>query len=229
MLAVSSAETLVRIDTPAGLVVARARCEDGRVRSVAFRNVPSFVLALDEEVEVQGIGTVHYDLAFGGAFYAFVRAEEYGLSLAPDSYRALIEAGMAIKSAVTASRPVEHPCEGDLSFLYGTIFVGPAEGAGAHSRNVCVFAEGEVDRSPTGTGVSARAAILHARGELGLGEPITVESLIGTRFRVTALEETSFGPHDAVIPEVEGSAHITGEHRFVIDPEDPLQKGFILR
>jgi trans-L-3-hydroxyproline dehydratase len=229
MLAISGPETEVSIDTPAGLVTARARCEEGRVRSVAFRNVPSFVLALDEEVEVEGVGTVRYDLAFGGAFYAFVRAEELGLSLAPDSSQALIEAGMSIKRAVMASRPIEHPFEAELSFLYGTIIVGPVDDAGVHSRNVCVFAEGEVDRSPTGTGVSARAAILHARGELGLGEPITVESLIGTRFQVAAAEETSFGPHAAVIPEVEGSAHITGTHRFLIDPEDPLREGFILR
>jgi trans-L-3-hydroxyproline dehydratase len=229
MLPTSGLETVVGIDTPAGLVEARARCEDGSVRSVAFRNVPSFAVALDEEVEVTGLGNVRYDLAFGGAFYAFVRAEEVGLSLVPDSYHTLIEAGMAIKRAVAASRPIEHPFEQELSFLYGTIFVGPPEDPGSHSRNVCIFAEGEVDRSPTGTGVSARAAIHHARGELGFGQPITVERLIGTRFRVTAPEETTFGPHPAVIPEVEGSAHITGTHRFLIDPDDPLRGGFILR
>jgi trans-L-3-hydroxyproline dehydratase len=229
MLPLTGSETVVRIDTPAGLVQARARSDAGRVRSVAFRNVPSFVLSLDEEVTVEGLGAVRYDLAFGGAFYACVDAAALGLRLEPDGYRNLIEIGMAIKRAIMASRTVEHPFEDDLGFLYGTIFVGPPEGSGAHSRNVCIFAEGEVDRSPTGTGVSARAAIHHARGELGLGEPITVESLIGSTFRVVVLSETTFGPHPAVIPEVEGSAHITGTHRFLIDPEDPLREGFILR
>jgi trans-L-3-hydroxyproline dehydratase len=228
-LPITGTRTVVRIDTPAGLVEARARCEGARVRSVAFRNVPSFVVGLDEEVGVTGFGTVRYDLAFGGAFYAFLQAEELGLELVPDRYRQLIEAGMAIKQAVMATRPVEHPFEDDLSFLYGTILVGPAESADAHSRNVCIFAEGEVDRSPTGTGVSARAAIHHARGELELGDPITIESLIGSRFRVTAVDQTSFGPHPAIVPEVEGSAHITGTHRFLIDPDDPLREGFVLR
>ena len=217
------------IDTPAGLVTARATVEDGRVRRVRFENVPSFVLALDETVEVPGLGPVRYDLAFGGAFYAFVRAEDLGLTLAPAGFRAIIEAGMGVKRAVMAARPVPHPFEEDLSFLYGTIIVGPPVSPGSHSRNVCVFAEGEVDRSPTGTGVSARLAIHHARGEIRTGERITIESILGTTFAGRVAGETTFGPHAAVIPEVEGSAFITGRHEFLIDPDDPLREGFILR
>jgi trans-L-3-hydroxyproline dehydratase len=136
---------------------------------------------------------------------------------------------MAIKRAVMASRPIAHPFEEDLSFLYGTIFIGPPLGEGAHSRNVCIFADGEVDRCPTGTGVGGRLAIHYARGEVGLDQPIVIESIIGSRFTGRIVETTTFGPYPAVIPEVEGSAHITGRHEFLIDPADPLRDGFILR
>jgi trans-L-3-hydroxyproline dehydratase len=229
LLPMTAPQTMVKIDTPAGLVTAHARVAEGRVQSVAFHNVPSFVLALDETVEVPGLGQVRYDIAFGGAFYAFVQAEDVGLTCTPDDFRSLIEKGMAIKRAVMAKRPVPHPFEQDLSFLYGTIFVGPPLGEGAHSRNVCIFAEGEVDRCPTGTGVSARLAIHHARGEIDVDEPMVVESIIGTRFTGRIVEPTPFGPYRAVIPEIEGSAHITGRHVFLVDPDDPLRDGFILR
>ncbi len=221
--------TELGIDTPAGLVKSFARVDGGRVRSVYFRNVPSYVVALDDWVEVPGLGRVRYDLAFGGAYYALVDAEDVGLNCAPKDFRALIECGMSIKRAVASSLEIRHPFDDDLGFLYGTIFVGPAQSAGAHSRNVCVFAEGEVDRSPTGTGVSARAAIHYARGELQVGDAIVIESIIGTRFRVMVAESTTFGPHEAVIPEVEGQAFITGKHEFLIDPDDPLRRGFVLR
>lgn len=221
-------ETTLKIDTPAGLVIAHAAVTAGRVERVRFQNVPSFVLALDEIVDVPGLGRVHYDLAFGGAFYAYVRAETLGLNCTPEDYRPLIEKGMAIKRAVMAARPIPHPFEADLSFLYGTIFVGPAL-AGGHSRNVCVFAEGEVDRSPTGTGVSGRLALHYARGEIELNQPIAIESIIGSRFTGRVLETTTFGPYPAVIPEVTGTANITGRHEFFIDPADPLRDGFILR
>ncbi len=222
-------ETTLKIDTPAGLVIAQARVVEGRVRSVRFQNVPAFVLALDETVEAPGLGRVRYDLAFGGAFYAYVQAADVGLTCTPEHYRPLIEKGRAIKRAIMDSRFVPHPFEADLSFLYGTIFIGPALGEGAHSRNVCVFAEGEVDRSPTGTGVSGRLAIHYARGEIGLDQPIVVESIIGSRFTGRVVETTTFGPYPAIIPEVEGTAHITGRHEFLIDPDDPLREGFILR
>jgi proline racemase len=130
---------------------------------------------------------------------------------------------------VISSRPIPHPFEQDLSFLYGTIFVGPAFREGVHSRNVCIFAGGEVDRCPTGTGVSARLAIHHARGEIDVGETMVVESIIGTTFAGRVAATTTFGPYAAVVPEIEGAAHITGRHEFFIDPADPLRDGFILR
>jgi proline racemase len=229
ILAMRAPETTIKIDTPAGLVTAHARVRDGRVSSVYFHNVPSFVVALDEEVEVPELGRVHYDLAFGGAFYAYVQAEDVGLTCTPKDFRALIERGMQIKRAVMNSRAVPHPFEEDLSFLYGTIFIGKPHSSDAHSSNVCIFAEGEVDRSPTGTGVSGRLAIHHARGELKIGEPIKIESIIGSHFSGRVVEETSFGKYPAIIPEVEGTAHIVGRNEFFIDPDDPLKFGFLLR
>jgi trans-L-3-hydroxyproline dehydratase len=193
---------------------------------VAFENVPSFALALDQEVDVPGLGRVRYDLAFGGAFYAYVRAADIGVELVPGEVPRLIERGMAIKRAVASSRAIAHPLEPDLGYLYGTIFVGPARAAGLHSRNVCIFADGEVDRSPTGTGVSGRLAIHHARGELGIGQRIEIESIAGTRFAGRVVSLAAVGPHAAVVAEIEGTAHITGRHEFLIDPDDPLGHGF---
>ncbi|GMV06645.1 MAG: proline racemase [Gemmatimonadota bacterium] len=219
----------VGIDTPAGFVEAWGEVTGGRVRRVSFVNVPSFVAARDREVDVPGLGTVGYDVAFGGAFYAFVDAEALGLRLAREETEALIRVGRAIKAAVAAAGQPVHPDDPDLSFLYGTIFVGPPHDPGHHSRNVCVFADGEVDRSPTGTGVSARLALHHARGELAGGEVIRVESLLGTTFDGEVVGTARVGPHDAVIPRVSGSAHLTGRSEFFLDPDDPLGEGFLLR
>lgn len=219
----------IRIDAPAGRVTAKARMERGTVRSVAFENVPSFVVELDAAVGVPGLGEVRYDLAFGGAFYAYVDAVPFGLDLSRAGYRAIIDAGMRIKRAVMASREISHPTEPELGFLYGTIFHGPARDAGGTLRNVCVFAEGEVDRSPTGTGVSGRVAIEHARARMRAGDEIVVESIVGTRFVGRLARATRFGPYAAIVPEVEGSAWITGRHEFLVAPDDPLAEGFILR
>jgi len=222
-------ETTIRIDAPAGLVTAHARIAEEKIQSIFFENVPSFVLALDEVIEVPGIGSVSYDIAFGGAFYAYVQAASIGLTCTPQDFPNLVQKGMAIKRAIMANREIPHPFEADLSLLYGTIFTGPAESPDADSRHVCIFAEGEVDRSPTGTGVSGRLAIHYARRQVNIGQNITIESIIGTRFSGRIIRETTFGPHAAVIPQVEGTAYITGRHEFLIDPDDPLKEGFILR
>lgn len=229
LVAATAPETRIRIDTPAGPVTAIVQSSDEGVGPVAFDNVPAWVVDLDRTVQVPGLGSVTYDLAFGGAYYAYVSAAELGLRCDPHDTRAMIDAGRAIKRAVTSQRAIEHPFEPDLGFLYGTIFIGPPEETDSHSRNVCVFADGEVDRSPTGTGVSGRIAIHLARGEIELGETIHIESIIGTRFSVRAIERVQFGPHDAVIPRVEGQAFITGRHEFLINPADPLRGGFLLR
>ena len=229
LVAMTQPVTVVRIDAPAGLITAHARISRGGVESVAFRNVPSFVAAFDQEVDVPELGRIRYDLAFGGAFYAYVQADQVGLKCTPNELQSLIEKGMAIKRAVMNSREIVHPFEKDLSFLYGTIFIAPPVSRGARSRNVCIFAEGEVDRSPTGTGVSGRMAIHFARNEVTVNQPIIIESIIGTQFTGRVVETTKFGSYPAVIPEVEGAASITGRHEFLVDPEDPLRNGFMLR
>lgn len=217
------------INVPAGTVHARGVLEGGRVREVLFRNVPSFAYMQDLQVDVAGLGRVRLDIAYGGAFYAITAAAPLGLTLAPEGYGQVIDYGRRIKRAVMEQHPITHPTETDLSFLYGTIFTGPAMEPGRHSRNVTVFADGEVDRSATGSGVSARAALLHARRELQMNEKITIESILGSTMTVRCIEETRFGPHAAVIPEVSGTAHFIGRSEFCFDPHDPLQRGFLLR
>lgn len=222
-------ELTLRLDTPAGRVTAGAIRQGGWIREAFFLNVPSFVFALDRKVEVQGVGTVRYDVAFGGAYYAFCRAEELGVGLGPEDHRDLIHRGMAVKRAVMDELVLSHPFESDLAFLYGTIIVGDAEDSRHHSRNVCIFADGEVDRSPTGTGVSARAAIHYARGELTEGEPFTVESILGTTFTGEVVSTTEYGPYEAVLPRISGTSYITGRNELLLDPTDPLRGGFLLR
>jgi trans-L-3-hydroxyproline dehydratase len=219
----------IGIDTPAGLVRARANRVGGRVRSVSFLNVPSFAARLDVSVSVPGVGDVRYDLGYGGAFYAYVDASDFGLALVPSETPRLIDLGRRIKEAVQDTRPPEHPDDPELGFVYGTIFVDPAHAPGAHSRNVCVFADGEVDRSPTGTGVSGRLALHHARGELPVGRTIEIESILGTSFTGTVVEEATVGGYDAIVPEVAGRAWITGRNELLLAPDDPLRDGFLLR
>ena len=221
--------TQIKMDVPCGQITAYADVDNGKVERIYFDNVPSFVAELDAQVQVDGIGMVTYTLAYGGAFYAYVDAETIGLSLAKDNHRQIIDYGQRIKQAVMKTHAITHPFEHDLSFLYGTIFSAPASASGVHSRNVCIFAEGELDRSPTGSGVSGQAAILHARGQLALGEKITIESILGSQFQVSAIRTETYGPYQAVIPRVEGTAHVTGKNTFYIDPQDPLKEGFIFR
>ncbi|MCY3600980.1 MAG: proline racemase family protein [Gemmatimonadetes bacterium] len=227
----SGRERPVTIDTPAGLVRATAILDRERVREVRFLNVPSFAPALGRAVEVEGLGTVSYDLAFGGAFYAYVDADALGLSLTPGGGADLIEAGRRITHAVSSSAAdhISHPDDPDLGFLYGTVFTGAAADAAHHSRHVCIFADGELDRSPTGTAVSGRLAILRARGEYSGDSEIIVESIIGGRFSGRVVDTTTVGGHAAVVPEVGGRAWVTGRHEFLVDPEDPWWDGFLVR
>ena len=219
----------VSFNVPAGRIQAKAKVMDGRVVKTTFRNVPSFLYLREQHVDVPGIGRVQFDIGYGGAFYAFVRAEEVGVSLTPENYYRLIDYGRRIKREVNSRFVITHPYEPDLSFLYATIFTGPPLNPAHHSRNVCVFAEGELDRSATGSGVSARAALHFAKGELDLNERVTIESILGSTMSVRVVELTKFGPFDAVIPEVGGTASITGRHEFYFDPEDPFRNGFIFR
>ncbi len=229
---IQEGENILRIDAPCGRIVSFVEVSKGKVKRVKFHCVPSFVVGLDRKVKVPGMGIVTYDLAYGGAFYAYVDLEKNDLdvSLKPSSYQDLITKGMDIKQAVMEQdAKIEHPFEEDLGFLYGTIFIGPSQKENIHSKNVCIFAEGEVDRCPTGSGVSGRMAIHWARDQLIQNEPIAIESITGSIFSGSVVAEKEYGPYKAVIPRVEGTAHITGMHTFVIGPEDPMKDGFILR
>jgi proline racemase len=217
-------------DTPAGFVLARAELDGERFRRVAFRNVPSFVYAADLEIAVDG-RRIAVDVVFGGAFYALVEASTLraGLEVRPEDVRELIARGMAVKHAVEGALDVAHPQEPGLRGVYGTIITGPPRGGGAHGRNVTIFAEGEVDRSPCGTGTAARAASLYRRGELALDEEYVHESIIGTQFTARVLEETRVGELRAIVPEIGGRGFLTGFHQFVLDEEDEAGRGFLIR
>ena len=224
-------QTPVNLDTPAGLVRATAHLDtSGHVEHVSFLNVPSFLYARDVELDIPAYGRLIVDVAFGGAFYAFLPAAQVGLSVLPEQANQLAAAGDAITKAVNAVLSIEHPLEEDLGFLYGTIFTGPPENPAHHSRNVCIFADAQVDRSPTGTGVSARLAIHHARGEIADNQHIIIESILGaaSTFGGRVAGQAQVGEYDAIIPEVSGRAFITGRHEFIIDPRDELGKGFFL-
>ncbi len=225
---------VIALESPAGLVRARAvraapTRDDpapARVSAVAFDNVPSFVYRAGLPVEAND-RTVLVDVAFGGAFYAIVDAEAVGIALRRESLAALRSAGMDIARGVERVLRVSHPLNGGLEGVYGTIFTGMAEG-GADLRNVTIFADRQVDRSPCGTGTAAVMAVLDAMGLLDEQRPFVHESLTGTRFRGRLLRRTTVGDHEAIVPEIEGSAWITGEHTFLIDDADPLRHGFLL-
>jgi len=224
-------------DSPAGVVRARAhvRAREGtrglgdgtRVERVAFDNVPSFVLEPGLPIRV-GHREIRVDVAFGGAFYAIVDAEAAGLPIVPGRLPDLRRVGMEVKRAVEAAITVVHPLDKDLNGIYGTIFTGPAEREDADLRNVTVFADAEVDRSPCGTGTCAVMAVLDAMGLLPPDRPFGHESIIGTLFTGRVAGRTRVGDYDAILPELEGSAWITGEHTFLVDDEDPLNGGFRL-
>jgi len=223
-------ETELAIDVPSGRVGARVRCRGGAVESVVFRNVPAYVLARGVEVKTAR-GTLAVDVAYGGAIYASLPAAAAGLAVEPAAVEALTALGREVKWALDASEVARHPSDERLSGVYGTILYDELPGGqdGPHQRNVAVFADGEVDRSPCGSGTSARAALLAADGRLGPGTVLTHDSIVGTTFRARVVETVRAEGRDAVVTEVQGSAYRTGEHRFVLDPRDPLGGGFVLR
>ncbi|MFZ9046056.1 MAG: proline racemase family protein [Cyclobacteriaceae bacterium] len=226
---VSEGETSMKIEAPCGLLTATAEVENNSVKSMKFENVPSFVVGLDFQLEIVGLGLLTFDIAYGGAYYAIVDADTIDLDLSMNNYQSIRKLGVVIKkSIIDSSIEIVHPIEEGLSFLYGVIFTTKnVEGVG-HSRNVCVFADGEVDRSPTGSGVSARAAVNFTRGTQGVGETHTTESIVGSNFDCRIIREEDYFGINAVIPEVSGTAYITGKHQFVIDPDDPYKEGFFL-
>jgi trans-L-3-hydroxyproline dehydratase len=223
-------DEVIGIDAPAGFIQAYAQHDQDNNLAVSFDNVPSFVEALNQQVDVEGYGTVNYDIAYGGAYYAYVDADALNIDCSPDNQQQLIDAGRAIKHAVMANYVLKHPVEADLSFLYGTIFYSAkTDVSSSHSRHVCVFADGEVDRSPTGTGVSARAALLKAKELLPLNEEVVIESIVGGKMTVTIQSCCDYYGKAAVIPRVSGRAYVTGCHTFMLNTDDIFPHGFILR
>ena len=221
--------TTIKIESPAGLITTIGHIKNGKVGKVSFQNIPSYVVALDNEIEIPEYGKIKYDLAFGGAYYAFVQVKDFELTCYPNDIDQLIHVGREVKRAVSNSVQIKHPFNDELSFLYGTIFIDKPDNSDSHSRNVCIFADGEVDRSPTGTGVSGRLAIHYVKGEISIDEPIIIESVIGSKFIGKVLKETMFSQYKAIIPEITGEAFITGKHEFTIDPDDSIQGGVFLR
>ena len=221
-------ETAVTLDTAAGLVTARVHVDGDRVTGVTIRNVPAYSALLDAKVDVPGFGTVTYDLAYGGHFYAMVEAAQLGLPLEPGASARLVDAGERVRLAIEASVPLRHP-EGEQSrgLLY-VQFYGPARRPDAHLRNAVVVAPAALDRSPCGTGTSARLANLHARGTLAPGQPFVHESIIGTVFEGRIAGVTRVGPYEAIVPEIRGRAFMTGVNQLVVRRGDPFPAGFRL-
>ncbi|ONI81161.1 proline racemase [Actinosynnema sp. ALI-1.44] len=227
MVEVVEPVTTVRLDTPAGLVVAQVRVRDGRAESVTIENVPSFSLELDAAVTVPGIGEVRYDMAYGGNFYAVLPIKDLGIPFDKSEKDRMLTAGLRIMAAINASRRPVHPADPGISGCKHVQLVAPG-GDGSDARNAMVIHPGWFDRSPCGTGTSARMAQLHARGELGIGQDFVNESLLGTAFTGRLIKETTVGALTAVVPTVTGRAWITGMAEYLLDPTDPFPTGFTL-
>lgn len=222
-------ETRVGIDAPCGFIEAFVEWDGARAGAVRFVNVPSFVWKLDATVETEEFGPVRGDICFGGAYYFYVDGRPFELEIRPAQVERLIRFGAAVKAAANAKYPLAHPDIPELNHIYGTIIDGVPRHPGSDQANCCIFADRQVDRSPTGSGTAGRAAQLHARGRLGIGDSFTNESIVGSVMRGKVLRVAQVGPYSGIVPEVSGKAHVTGEAIWMIDPEDPFAQGFLVR
>jgi proline racemase len=227
MVAVTEPVTTIRLDTPAGLVTAEVSVRDGHADAVTIHNVPSFAVALDSTVDVPGFGAVHYDLAYGGNFYAIVSLDELGLPFERAAKDELLAAGLSIMDAVTGQAKPVHPEQPEVRGCHHVYLAAPGSTA-RHSRHAMAIHPGWFDRSPCGTGTSARMAALHARGELPLHTDFVNESFIGTRFTGRLTGTTTVAGHPAVLPAITGRAWLTGMAQYLLDPTDPFPAGFQL-
>lgn len=219
--------TEVVLDAPSGIIRTRVKVEDGKAVEVSILNVPSFLYQSNLQVQVPGFGTVTCDISFGGSFFALVDAEKIGLSLELDNVDAITDLGMRLQKAVNASVKVKHPYL-DITTVDLVEFYCPARDAGADLKNCVVFGRAQVDRSPCGTGTSAKMAALYAKGELKPGETFTYESITGSRFVGEIHQLVDVGDQKGIIPKITGSAHITGFNTWILDESDPLEHGFLL-
>ena len=221
--------TTVNIEAPCGLVVASVEVSDGKAGAVSFESVPSFLFARDGTLDLPGYGEIGFDIAYGGAFYALADCRRFGLEFGRDRVRDFVDAATALTGKLKAEFPLSHPDHADLAFLYGTILTDGGDGRGAPTKNVCVFADAEVDRSPTGSGVTARLAAMHAKGKIGTNEPRLFESITGSRFTGSVARATQAGEHEAIVARVGGRAFYCGKAEFMLEEDDELGRGFLLR
>lgn len=229
MVQVREPVTIVNIEAPCGLVTASVEVKDGKAGAVSFESVPAFLFARDQATDLPGFGTVGFDIAYGGAFYALADCRQFGLEFGRNRVRDFVDAATALTERLKADFPLAHPDHPDLAFLYGTILTDGGLGQDAPTRNVCVFADAELDRSPTGSGVTARLASMYAKGEIALGESRSFESIVGSRFTGAVARAVRAGTHDAIIARVGGRAFYSGRAEFWLEEDDELGRGFLLR
>ncbi len=229
LVAVTEPVTRIGLECPCGLVQVAVEVVGGIVGRVSFDSVPAFLSARDLVVDVPGHGQVNCDVAYGGAFYALADCRQFGLAFGRDRIRDFVDAATALSDAVRAAHHLDHPDSADLEFLYGSILTDGGDGRGQPTKNVCVFADAEVDRSPTGSGVTARLAAMHARGLVGAGEPRVFESVTRSHFEGTIVSAFDYGGRPAVTVRVAGRSHRSGRAEYVVEPDDPLGGGFLLR
>ena len=228
MVAMHEPETVVRLEAPGGVVEARATCRDGRCESVELTNVPCFAERLDAPLEVAGLGTLSVDVAYGGMWYAIADAQALGFALEPHEARDLSLAGERIRAAAREQLPCAHPENPEIAGVSIVQLAEPWQGVGAVTRNAVVVAPGRLDRSATGTGLSARLAVLHARGLMRVGDAMTHASVLGSTFDGRIVSETRVGERAGIVPAIRGSAWITGVTQLYVDPDDPFPEGYVL-
>lgn len=220
--------TEIRFESPAGLIEARASIEDEKVKSISITNVPSFLYKEDIKIQVPGIGEITLDISFGGSFFAIVNAKQLGLELSPDNASRLKKAGLMIRDIVNKEIEIQHPTISKINTVDLVEIYDEPSHPDATLKNVVIFGDGQIDRSPCGTGTSAKMATLYAKGELKKGEEFVHESILGTLLTGKVLDTTRVGDYDSVITEITGSAYITGFNHFIIDENDPVKYGFCL-
>jgi trans-L-3-hydroxyproline dehydratase len=225
----TSPVTRIGFDAPAGFIEAHVEWDGTRAGAVTFTNVPAFIYRRDLEVDTPSFGRLTGDIVFGGAFYYYVDGRQAGLEIRPEAVRQLIQLGAEAKAAVKEKVRIQHPLEPGLDALYGTIIDGAPNRDGVDQSNVCIFADREVDRSPTGTGTSGRAAQLFLRGKLRLNEPYVNGSIVGSAFGVRVTQAVRVGDLDGALTQVTGTAHISGFNQWVLEESDPFPTGFFLR
>lgn len=228
MIPVTEPYTCAKLDTPAGVISLNIHVEDGRAREVTFVNAPAFVLIEDAMVHTKEYGTIQVDICYGGNFYAILPAKTVGLNICPENYEALIHAADTIKPYINEQLDVRHPEKGFIKGVSHVQFTGPPKNPRAYSQNAVICSPGGIDRSPCGTGTSARCALLYRKGCIGLGEVFYHESIMGALFGCRAVEETQVGGIRAIVPEVTGRAYVMSMSTVILDEEDPFPQGFLL-